>query len=512
MSRAAAQGWNVSPECVYVDNNLSASHGGARPAYERLVADVKSGKFDTVIAWNLDRLTRTPREIEDWIDLNEQYGVNLMTSEGSDPVDMSTEVGRLVLRITAAVARQEVERKGRRQRESNDQARELGFPTTGRRSFGYTPKKPKARTITATRIGTDGAGYLDYGVVPIDREADAIRWGFERVIEGKSSAEIASQWNDWEIFNTRGRLWIGSHVLRVLTDPQYAAFVVSPEAREAWHRLAPDPSEVLSCRPGTWEPIVSTETWIAAQAAIRASSARNRFNTQTRWLLSGIATCAIERDGHICGALVFGSLAGRAYHPIYHCAVSSHLARRVDVADELVVARLEALILNLDGEKIPPLSPDPTLRPLERRLTSSLYAVTGQLDELADTGILTKAAARKIGHVRRGPLRAELAALRRRLLGFDTAALNRLITVGAPTRLREPDTLRKARFRSTWDELSLSDRRQIVESSMTVSLSSPGFGRLKGSDDAERHEHAARSVHIALREPFRAAEHRRSEH
>ncbi len=52
---AKAQGWKVAGE--YVDN-VSGSGKVRRPAFERLMADAVDRKFDMVLFWSLDRLSR----------------------------------------------------------------------------------------------------------------------------------------------------------------------------------------------------------------------------------------------------------------------------------------------------------------------------------------------------------------------------------------------------------------------------------------------------------------------
>ena len=43
----------------YVDNDKSAS-AGRRPAYERMLSDIRAGSVDAVVTWDLDRLHRRP--------------------------------------------------------------------------------------------------------------------------------------------------------------------------------------------------------------------------------------------------------------------------------------------------------------------------------------------------------------------------------------------------------------------------------------------------------------------
>src|SRR5205807_989252 len=64
---AARRGWEVAE--VYVDNDVSAYSGRMRPAYRRLLEDVKAGHVDAVVVWHLDRLHRRPAELEEFFEV-----------------------------------------------------------------------------------------------------------------------------------------------------------------------------------------------------------------------------------------------------------------------------------------------------------------------------------------------------------------------------------------------------------------------------------------------------------
>jgi DNA invertase Pin-like site-specific DNA recombinase len=69
---AGSLGWTVAE--VYVDNDVSAYSGRRRPEYERLCDDIKAGVVDGLLVWHPDRLHRSPRELEDFIDLCDAGG------------------------------------------------------------------------------------------------------------------------------------------------------------------------------------------------------------------------------------------------------------------------------------------------------------------------------------------------------------------------------------------------------------------------------------------------------
>ena len=117
------RGWTLTQE--YVDNSVSASKRTVRrPAYDRMVQDYDAGLFDALVCWDLDRLTRQPRQLEDWIERAEERGLVITTANGE--ADLSTDGGRMYARIKASVARSEVERKSARQKAANAQRARLG--------------------------------------------------------------------------------------------------------------------------------------------------------------------------------------------------------------------------------------------------------------------------------------------------------------------------------------------------------------------------------------------------
>src|SRR4051794_24469560 len=76
---------------TYVDNDVSATRSKIRPEYRRMIADIQSGRLTALIVWDVDRLTRTPRELEDIIDLADHQGLSLASIGGE--IDLSTPQG-----------------------------------------------------------------------------------------------------------------------------------------------------------------------------------------------------------------------------------------------------------------------------------------------------------------------------------------------------------------------------------------------------------------------------------
>jgi len=75
-----ARGWEVVE--VFWANDASAYGRKPRRAYEWMLAAVESGSIDAIVTWHNDRLHRSPKELEAFIDLVERSGVRLAVVTG----------------------------------------------------------------------------------------------------------------------------------------------------------------------------------------------------------------------------------------------------------------------------------------------------------------------------------------------------------------------------------------------------------------------------------------------
>jgi site-specific DNA recombinase len=114
---------------VYADNDLSAFTGKPRPDYLAMLAELDAGRARVGTAWHTDRLHRTPKELETYIDLAERRGV-VTHSVKAGPLDLATPSGRAVARTLCAWARFESEHKGERVRWQGG-CRPFGFEADG---------------------------------------------------------------------------------------------------------------------------------------------------------------------------------------------------------------------------------------------------------------------------------------------------------------------------------------------------------------------------------------------
>ena len=407
-AKAKALGWTVVE--VFEENDTSASKG-RRPVFAEMMRRLDAGEANALIAWSLDRLTRRPREIEDVLDLSQERGVALSTCSGE--IDLGTAQGRTMARIGATFARQEVEVKSERQRAANTQQAESGRPHAGRRAFGYT---------------ADGLG-----IVP--EEAGHIRWAAERLLAGGSIRGIVAELGRRGAKTTAGGPWKPTEFRRMLANPRYAGIRIHRE-------------EVID--RGVWEPILDEDTHNAVRAILTDPS-RQRTGQPRRYLLSGLALCAV------CGARCYGVAGKRG--PLYFCESRKHIARRAEHVETLVhetmierLSRPDAAAALARSEKSDHAG---DLRTEERGLRA-------RLDGLAE--------AFAAGDIDPQQMRAGSKRLRARL---------EVVAEALATLARKPalsGLLSAADVRAAWEGLDIDTQREIIGELLTVTLHSPGRG------------------------------------
>nr|WP_235530755.1 recombinase family protein [Phycicoccus sp. Root563] len=254
---ALARGWDVVE--VVRDNAVSASKGKTRPGWERVLELVEAGRADVIVAWHMDRITRTTLDLERLITLVERSGAAIATATGD--LDLTTDQGRMVARILAAVARGEVERKAARQSFAERKRAESGKARWSRRPFGY-----------------------EKGGVLREVEAERLRWAYRQILGGARVSTIVRAFNEDEVKTATGSAWTTQAMGKLLRDPRNAG-------------LLRYQGEVLGA--GSWEPILPEDQWRVAVARMERPEFKSggARGTSGAWLVK-VATCA-ECEGRV---------------------------------------------------------------------------------------------------------------------------------------------------------------------------------------------------------------------
>ena len=92
---------------VYQDAGISAKNMEDRPAFQEMLADMKKGKINYIVAYKLDRVTRSVRDLEELISQLERYNTYLVCDR--DDVNTSTANGRFFVRMLTVLSQLEIE-------------------------------------------------------------------------------------------------------------------------------------------------------------------------------------------------------------------------------------------------------------------------------------------------------------------------------------------------------------------------------------------------------------------
>ncbi len=81
---------------VYSDLGFTGANTN-RPALQQMFSDIKDGKINLVIAYKIDRLTRSPKDFYQLIEVFDKYDVSFISV--TERFDTSTPSGRLLRNI-----------------------------------------------------------------------------------------------------------------------------------------------------------------------------------------------------------------------------------------------------------------------------------------------------------------------------------------------------------------------------------------------------------------------------
>lgn len=302
-------GWQVVE--VYEDNDRSAYGRKPRPGYLRMVEDVKAGSVDALIAYHSDRLYRHPMDLEGLVTLAEAHALQIATVQSGD-LDLSTSAGRTVARILGATARGEVERLAERTKAGKGDAASRGAWSGGQRIYGYevVPVADRSAGDSALRV--------------VEGEAAVVRDAARRVLAGESLRSVARSLNESGHTTTRGKLWTGSAVRKVLLRPATAGLRASG-------------GEIVG--KGQWEPLLDEDEWRGVVALLSDPARKTTDQRARKYLGSGLYRCGVCGGPLIANTTAGGGPGGR--RAAYRCRTTdrdggSHVVRGVEALDTFV--------------------------------------------------------------------------------------------------------------------------------------------------------------------------------
>lgn len=252
---ALCQAWCLSKGyqvvASYEDKGLSAFHDVKRPGLEAALKNIETKKADILVVWKLDRLVRNlKRFLKLYERISDGGGYLAITTHD---VDTSGLMGQFFLMLLAMFAEFESQVKAERMEPFHEHRKAQGLPPGGPPCYGYR-RQAKSLIIEPS-------------------EALRVNEVAQAVLDGESLYSILSR------YEGSGLPTSNPGLKRFLTSPTIAGLRSLPDG---------------SYQEGTWEPILTRETWEAVRALLMDSPRRRNYtqNTAPAHLLTGIIYCA----------------------------------------------------------------------------------------------------------------------------------------------------------------------------------------------------------------------------
>lgn len=344
--------YSVSKDDIYVyqDEGYSGSNTN-RPMFKKLLSDANSKKFDCLVCYRLDRISRNISDFSSLIEHLNKLNIDFVSIK--EQFDTSTPMGRAMLYISSVFAQLERETIAERVR---DNMYELA--KTGRWLGGRTPYGFKSSCIT----------YFDENMtqrkmykLETDKESmEVVKYIFNKYIKLGSLTKLHKHLYENGIKGPYDGSFSPSSVSTLLRNPAYVNateevfsylrskhfdVIGSPDNKHGLLTYAKNSSTPIAAL-ANHEGVICAKDWIKVQQLLDINSNKApRAGTGSNTLLSGILNCSI------CGSSMRLSYKSSANGTIiyYVCGKKKTLGKsacnckniRADIIEPLVISRIK---------------------------------------------------------------------------------------------------------------------------------------------------------------------------
>ena len=184
---------------IYKDAGISAKDMEHRPEFQAMLKDMRDGKINYIVAYKLDRVTRSVRDLEELITELEKNNCYLICDR--DDVNTSTANGRFFVRMLTVLSQLEIEIVSERTK----------FGMTGAIKAGHIPSH--------CPIGYKRAD--DKRMVVDETTKDVVIRIYNMYLEGKSYQEISNTFNSEKVLFPQKKKWRDVDIERIINNRIY---------------------------------------------------------------------------------------------------------------------------------------------------------------------------------------------------------------------------------------------------------------------------------------------------
>lgn len=266
-----------------------------RPGFQSILDGMRSGRINALLAEDLDRMMRDPRDLEDLIDIAAEHRVNARSLSGSLTfTDGGTDSEITMARVMVTMGNKSSRDTGRRVAASRKRKAHANEYGGGRRPYGFESD----------------------GVTKRWDECQVIVTASRRVVQGIKLAPLVQDLIDAEVPTVTGAAWSSQSLRDILLRPRNGGIQVY-QGQEIGHVPA--------------RQVIPVDLYRAVVRTLTDPARTTTTSNAPRWLGSCLYRCGKCDDGTTC---VVTSSCGRT--PSYICR-RRHLTRIVQHVDTLVV-------------------------------------------------------------------------------------------------------------------------------------------------------------------------------
>lgn len=346
---------------VYEDDGFSGGNI-ERPQFQRMISDAKLKKFNYLICYRLDRISRNVSDFTKTIDYLKDHNIEFISIR--EQFDTSNPMGRAMMNIAAVFAQLERETIAERIKDNM-----LELSKTGRWLGGTAPLGFRSEAVEYS----DGNGKPKkmFKLVEIPEEIEVVRFIFRLYLELKNFSSVASYLCRNLYKGKNGGEFSRQTVQQIVTNPVYC--VADKKAFKFLKNLGVtiygEPSSngfmVYNKRKGgkkdkpinEWifsvgqhNGIISSDTWIKCYKlnADKSSKLPSRSGTGNKFLLSGLIVCGCCGSG--MSSWSRNNPKSGKYERYYRCNLKNRAANRCNnkmlnsiKAEENVIEQLKSV-------------------------------------------------------------------------------------------------------------------------------------------------------------------------
>lgn len=334
---------NYSIYKCYSDRGISGKNIKNRPQLKELLSDAQDKKFDMVISWKINRISRKLSDVLKIVDLLEQN--NITFKSYSEPFETDTPAGKMQFQMMALIG--EFERGALAQNVKMGMcAKARAGEWCGGRVLGYD---------LVPMENQEGAKRRKTKLAINENEAEIVKLIFNEYSEGKGYKAITSKLNRLGYKTKRGNNFSVASIKDIITNPVYIG-KVRYNVRQNWSEKR---RRNINANPivtdGIHDSIIDEKLWDKVQIVLASKQGKPSRIYDGEYPLTGILKCPKCGAGMVImrttNKLVDGTKKRVAY---YACgnwknkgtAVCNSNSIRVDKANEYVFGKLEELLSN----------------------------------------------------------------------------------------------------------------------------------------------------------------------